>query len=61
VVGDQVPCLLRLDDDVVDVCFYDAFYQLLEDTSHATLESGACVLEPEGHRLVAVRTKRSDE
>jgi hypothetical protein len=48
-VGDQIPYLLLFDDDVVDVRLDDASYQLPKDTSHASLESGAYVLEPEGH------------
>jgi hypothetical protein len=36
------------------VLFYDAAYQLPEDASHASLESCARILEPEGHRLITV-------
>jgi hypothetical protein len=60
-VGDQIPRFLRLDYDVVDVRFYDAAYLLPEDASHASLESSAHVFEPKGHRLIAVRAKRSNE
>jgi hypothetical protein len=60
-VGDPIPRLFRLDDDVVDVRLYDAAYQLPKDTSYALLESGTRVLEPEGHHLATVRTDRSDE
>jgi hypothetical protein len=60
-VRDQIPRLFRLDYDVVDVCFYDAAYQLPKDMSHASLESSARVFEPKGHRLIDVRAERSNE
>jgi hypothetical protein len=60
-VGDQIPRFIQLDYDVIDVRFYDVAYQLPEDASHASLESSARVFEPKGHRLIAIRTKRSNE
>jgi hypothetical protein len=60
-VGDQISRLLRLDYNAVDVCFYDAAYQLPEDVSHASLESSARIFEPKGHRLIAVRAEWSNE
>jgi hypothetical protein len=60
-VRNLVTYLLRPDDDVVDLCLNDASYQLPEDTSQASLEGSAYILEPEGHCLVIVHAERSDE
>jgi hypothetical protein len=60
-VGDQVTCLLRLDNDIVDVRLNDATYQLPEYTSHASLEGSACILKTEGHCFVTVRAEWRDE
>jgi hypothetical protein len=60
-VMNKIPSLLRLDHDVVNACFDDASYQLPEDTSHASLERSARVLEPEGHCLVTIHAEWSDE
>jgi hypothetical protein len=59
--GAKSPVLFDLTTMSSTLRFYDVSYRLLEDTSHASLESSARILEPEGHRLVVVRTERSDE
>jgi hypothetical protein len=50
-----------LDHDVIDIRLDDVSYQFPENTSHASLERGARVLELEGHCLVVVRAKKSNE
>jgi hypothetical protein len=48
-VGGQIACLLRLDHDVVDICLNYPAYKISKDASHASLERGTLVLEPERH------------
>jgi hypothetical protein len=60
-VRNQISGLSRLDHDVVDVRLDDASYQFPENMSHASLECGTRILEPEGHCLVEVCAELNDE
>jgi hypothetical protein len=60
-VIEQAICLCGLDDDVVDVDLDIAANLFLQSRLHAPLIGGSGVLEPEGHRHVAVYPVRGDE
>jgi hypothetical protein len=60
-IVEQAICLRGPDDNVVDVDLNVATDLLLQARLHAPLIGGSCVLQPEGHRRVAVYPMRGDE
>jgi hypothetical protein len=60
-VIEQAICLRGLDDDVVDIDLNIAANLFFQACLHAPLIGGSGVLEPEGHRHVAVYPVRVDE
>jgi hypothetical protein len=60
-VIEQAVCLCGLDDNVVDIDLDIAANLFLQARLHAPLIGGSGVLQPEGHRHVAIYPVRGDE